>query len=76
MGRKDDWCSEKGIKSRAKGLKKLESPEKKCCYLFFFVLCTVIYAGFASLHSWRSSNAIKIQNDFSEYYEFNAYDSC
>ena len=63
MGKKEDWCSQKGLEARQRGMKKKESKGRKCLYCMGFGLGAIVFIIFAGLHSWRSSNAAKIQEE-------------
>ena len=86
MGKKDDWCSEKGLKNRQRGMYKNESKQKKVCTSICFSCSALVYLIFAGISLERASNAGRINSDF-EAINFsgnslttafidNAYDSC
>ena len=79
MGKKDDWCSSKGRKARAKGMKEKESRGKKIAYCLIFGAAFIIYLVFGAIHASCSSNAMKISADFDNPLpnrDYPSYDSC
>ena len=75
----DDWFSMVGVKARKKGVKNKESKRRKLAYCALFSLSFVIYLLIGAVHTYRSQNALKISNDFSDHplaLLATAYDTC
>ena len=66
MGKKDDWCSGKGLKYRAKGMYEKESKIRKILILVLFVVAAIAYFVLGSIHAERSANANKINSEFDQ----------
>ena len=64
MGKKDDWCSSKGLENRAKGMYKKEKKSTKICYLILWACSCIAYLVIGGLHAERSANAGKINSDY------------
>ena len=66
MGKRDDWCSSKGLNNRKKGMYKMETKGRKFCILALFIISAITYIVIGSLHASRSANANKINEDFED----------
>lgn len=66
MGKKDDWCSCKGLKNRKAGLDKKESTGRKVCYSLFFGTSAVVFLGIAGVQLWRADNAARIDKHMND----------
>ena len=64
MGKKDDWCSSKGLNNRKKGMYEKESKGRKVCICVFFGLSAFFFLAVGGLYASRSSNASKINEDY------------
>ena len=64
MGKKDDWCSVKGLNNHKKGMYDKESKCTKICYSAFFTFSACIYLVCGGLSAERANNANKINADF------------
>ena len=81
MGKKDDWCSSKGLKNHKKGMYKKESKGRKICISATFCCSAIVYLVIAGVSLERATNAGLINSDFSDTWlddfgETNAYDTC
>lgn len=66
MGKKDDWCSSKGLNNRKKGMYEKESKGRKICLCTFFGFAAFFFLAVGSLYASRASNAGKINDDYDE----------
>ena len=79
MGKKDEWCSSKGLKYRAKGMKEKEGRGKKVAYCMCFGAACITYLVIGSIHAMHSFNAMKISADIENPLpgrDYPSYDSC
>ena len=65
MGKRDDWCSSKGINNRKKGMYEKESKCRKVSFCILFGLSAAYFFGVGVLYATRASNAEKINADYS-----------
>ena len=75
MGKKD-WCSQKGWDARAKGMKEIETNQRKIMYSVLFGISAIIYLAIGATQLSHWSNAEAINEDFSHSITELAYDSC
>ena len=64
MGKKDDWCSSKGLNNRKKGMYEKESKGRKICFCVFFGFSALFFLAIGGLYAQRASNAGKINLDY------------
>ena len=64
MGKKDDWCSSKGLNNRKKGMYEKESKGKKVCYCVLFGFSALFCFGVGGLYAARSINSTRINTDY------------
>ena len=66
MGKRDDWCSSKGLNNRKKGMYEKEKKSRKCCYCFIFGFSALFFLGIGSLYAERAANAALINADYTK----------
>ena len=77
MGKKDDWCSKKGIKNHKKGMEKKEWVGRKICFCFLFGCSFFITIIFGAVFGSMSSRAMEVEStEPFRIYDFPAYDEC
>ena len=64
MGKKDDWCTGRGLNNRKHGMYSKESKQRKICIGVFFGISAIIFIVFGGLMAERSVNAGKMNLDF------------
>jgi len=64
MGKRDDWCSSKGLNNHKKGMYDKEKKSTKICYTVFFAVSAIAFLVCGALSAERASNAAKINKDF------------
>ena len=66
MGKRDDWCSSKGLANRKKGMYEKESRGRKISYCMCFGFSAIFFFSAGGLYASRASNAAKINSDFTK----------
>ena len=64
MGKRDDWCSSKGLANRKKGMYEKESRGRKISYCMCFGFSAIFFFSAGGLYASRASNAAKINSDY------------
>ena len=64
MGKRDDWCSSKGLANRKKGMYEKESRCRKFSYCMCFGFSALFFFSAGGLYASRASNAAKINSDY------------
>ena len=66
MGKRDDWCSSKGLANRKKGMYEKESKGRKISYCVLFGFSAFFFFSAGILYATRASNAAKINSDYTK----------
>ena len=65
MGKRDDWCSIKGLHNRKKGMYEKETRCRKISFCIMFGLSAFFCLAIGGLYWSRAANANKINEDYS-----------
>ena len=69
MGKKDDWCSCKGLQNRKAGMDKKEGCGRKVCYFVLFAVSAITFLGIGGAQIERADNAQKLDDLYNEKFE-------
>ena len=74
--RGDLFCTRKGLMKRNKAMGQIEPGFKQLIYFLIFAASCIIYTIIGFIQAERSTNAAKINDDYTHVITEKAYDAC